>query len=156
VTGTLRQGRGLQWIDATTGRVALAKPVAEPSANEEFAAALPPAPPPEVVFSAPIQDETRVEAGSNVRVQFSRDLRAATLEGRVRAVYVDPEGADRVMETPIAGITTQYSAANRVLQVRFSPPLEPFRTVRVTLGEGITGTDGQPLAPWTLTFTTGN
>ena len=155
VTGVVRHGRGLQWIDGTTGRVALAKPMIEPPIEETTAAAIPPAPPPEVVFSIPIQDELRVTPGTNVRIQFSRDIQASTFTGRVRAVYVDPEGADREVETPIS-VSVQYTAANRVLQVRFDPPLAPFRVVKVTLGDGILGTDGQPLAPWTLSFATGS
>jgi hypothetical protein len=154
VTGIVQQGRGHLWIDGAAGRLALAKPVQDQPIEETTAAAIPAAPPPEVVFSVPIQDELRVEPGTNVRIQFSRDIQPSTFAGRVRAVYVDPEGADREVETPIP-LTVQYTAGNRVLQVRFDPPLAPFRVVRVMLGEGILGTDGQPLAPWTLGFTTG-
>ena len=49
--------------------------------------------------------------------------------------------------------TTEYRGAARVLEVKFSKPLERFRTVRVTFDEGVKGTDQQPLQPWTLTFT---
>jgi len=41
------------------------------------------------------------------------------------------------------------------LEIKFNTPIEPFRTVQVQLKEGITGTDGQPLRPYTLLFTTG-
>ena len=155
VTGVLRSARGLQWIDATTGTVALAKPIQEAPDDDEVVVAIPAAPPPEVVFSVPIQDELRVATSSNVRIQFSRDIRPGTFAGHVQAVYIDPEGADRVVETPIP-LTVQYTPANRVLQVRFNEPLSPFRVVKVMLTEGILGADDQPLAPWSLSFTTAN
>ena len=46
-------------------------------------------------------------------------------------------------------------AATRVLELRFTQPLERFRTVQVDLLDGVLGTDQQPLVPWTLTFLTG-
>jgi hypothetical protein len=51
--------------------------------------------------------------------------------------------------------TTTYDEGRRVMEIRFATPAEPFRTILVTLGEGITGQDGQPLRPYKLTFTTG-
>ena len=57
--------------------------------------------------------------------------------------------------TPAAEFTFQYNAANRVLELKFTKPLERFRTLKVELQEGILGTDGQPLKPWTLTFALG-
>ena len=49
-------------------------------------------------------------------------------------------------------VTFQYASANRVLELRFPKPLERFRTLKVDLLDGILGTDGQPLKPWTLSF----
>jgi hypothetical protein len=57
--------------------------------------------------------------------------------------------------TPAAEFTFQYSPANRVLEIKFPKPLERFRTLKVDLLDGIMGTDGQPLKPWTLTFMLG-
>ena len=42
-----------------------------------------------------------------------------------------------------------------MLELKFTKPLERFRTVRIELGEGILGTDKQPLKPWTLSFDVG-
>jgi hypothetical protein len=42
-----------------------------------------------------------------------------------------------------------------VLEIRFSQPIERFRTVQIELLEGVLGTDQQALAPWTLKFMTG-
>jgi hypothetical protein len=57
--------------------------------------------------------------------------------------------------TPTAEFTFQYTPASRVLELRFAKPLERFRTFKIDLLEGIMGTDGQPLKPWTLTFSLG-
>ena len=155
IRGVVQQGRGLLWLDADAGSLALAKPPTETVAEEE-PIRVPAGPPPEVVFSAPTQDETDVSMGTTVRIQLSRDLDASTLKNRIRAGYVvGPGVAGGEPPMPSADFTVQYSGANRVVEIRFTKPLERFRTVKIELLEGILGTDGQPLKPWTLTFETG-
>jgi hypothetical protein len=118
---------------------------------------VPAGPPPEVVFSTPTEDETDVATTTSVRVQFSRDIDPATIKGHVRVSYSQAQSAERgEPDTPPVDFTTQYNNANRVLEVRFAKPLERFRTIKVELLEGITGTDGQGLKPWTLTFALGS
>jgi hypothetical protein len=154
VSGTVQQGRGLQWIDAQGGTPRLAKPPSEEKPPEVPVSA-PVAPPPEVVFSAPTNDETDVALTTSVRIQFTRDLDPATIKGRVKVSYLESEGAARGQAaTPAIEFTTQYNAGNRVLEIRLTNPLERFRTVKVDLLDGIAGTDKQPLKPWTLTFMT--
>src|SRR5262249_717446 len=109
VTGVLQQGRGLQWLDAKSGSLKLTPP--PKGINEEGAIRVPAAPPPEVVFSTPIDDETDVVPATNVRVQFSRDIDAATFKGRVRVNYSGPDS------TPSPEFTTQYLPGTRVLEV---------------------------------------
>lgn len=156
VTGTLQQGRGLQWLEAEPGSLKLTKPPAEPPSVREPQIRVPAGPPPEVVFSAPIQDETDVPPSSSVRIQFSRDIDPATLKGRIRTQYLGGAMAASGGPSPLkTEFTTEYRPASRVLEIRFAQPLEPFRTVQVDLLDGIAGTDLQPLAPWTLTFITG-
>ena len=58
-------------------------------------------------------------------------------------------------DTPPIELATQYNGPSRVLEIRFTKPLERFRTVKLELLEGIVGTDAQPLKPWTLTFSLG-
>lgn len=155
VTGTLQEGRGLQWLDAEAGTLTLTKAPTEPPA-EESPIRVPVAPPPEVVFSAPIEDETDVSLSPNIRIQFSRDINPASLKDRVRVKYVEPAGLPGV--DPAAAtleFATQYLPGSRVLEIRVVDGLERFRRVQVELLEGIVGTDRQPLAPWTLTFETG-
>ena len=70
--------------------------------------------------------------------------------------YVQAQSLERgEPDTPPVEFTTQYNAANRVLEIRFNKPLDRFRTVKLDLAEGILGTDQQPLKPWTLTFALG-
>ena len=155
VTGTVQHGRGLQWLEAEAGTLAAAKPPTE-TVDTEPPIRVPAAPPPEVIFSAPTQGETDVSMSTNVRIQFSRDIDAATLKGHVRVSYLDSQTRERGEPvTPTAEFTTQFNAANRVLEIRFTKPLERFRTLKVELVEGILGTYQQPLKPWTLTFDTG-
>jgi hypothetical protein len=109
-----------------------------------------------VIFSTPTGGETDVGTGTNIRIQFSRDISAATLKNTVRVRYDEAETAARgVPATPAPEFSTQYRGANRVLEIQFPNPLEPFRTVVVELGDGIVGTDQQPLVPWRLSFVTG-
>jgi len=154
VSGVLQQGRGLQWLDATGTTMLLAKPPPEPPA-QEAPIRVPAAPAPEVVFSTPTTDETDVPPTSTIRVQFSRDINASTFRGHITIKYDEPEvKRPGEPETPTIEFTTQYLPGNRVLEVRFAKPLEPFRSVQVELGDGVIGMDQQPLVPWKLTFTT--
>lgn len=154
VSGTVQQGRGLQWLDATAGSLKLVPPPKE--VTEETQIRVPAAPPPEVVFSAPIAEETDVPLSTNVRIQFSRDIDPTTLRNRIRVSYSDAETRERGEPvTPTVEFTTQYLPGTRVLEIKFRDPLERFRTLTVSLQDGILGTDKQPLAPWTLEFQTG-
>jgi len=150
--GTVQQARGLLLVDAEAGSLALAKPPVETHTEEE-PIRVPAGPPPEVVFSTPTEDETDVLMSTSVRIQFSRDLDQSTLKGRIKPHYLQSQSAERgEPAAPPVEFTFQYSAANRVLEIKFTKPLERFRTLKVDLVEGIVGTDGQPLKPWTLTF----
>ena len=156
VTGTLQQGRGLQWLDGQGGSIRLAQAPRE--APEEVTVHVPMSPPPEVVFSAPTRDETDVSLSTRIRIQFSRDMDPASLRGRVRMSYVDADPARAANEPTAAGaiaFTTQYQPGNRVLEIKVTNPLEGFRGVKVELLEGIAGMDKQALKPFTLTFETG-
>jgi Big-like domain-containing protein len=153
--GTPQLVRGLVVLDAEAGSLVAAKAPTE-TTREEEPIRVPAGPPPEVVFSAPTQDETDVLMGTTVRIQFSRDLDPATLKGRIKPHYLQSQSAERGEPvTPPVEFTFQYAPANRVLELKFTKPLERFRTLNIDLLEGIMGTDGQPLKPWTLTFMLG-
>jgi hypothetical protein len=149
VRGVVKQKDALVWIEAA----AIAK--AEPSqeAAEPTQPAVPPGPPPEVRFSVPTEGETDVSPTTSVRIQTTRDLDETTLKDRVRLSYVGPFPGGAAAG-PIQHTET-WDPGNRVLTIKLADPLERFLTIKVELLEGIKGTDGQPLKPWTLTFTTG-
>jgi Bacterial Ig-like domain len=157
VTGTLQQGRGLQWLNAEAGSLKVTQ--APRDLTEDGPIRVPSAPPPEVVFSTPTAGETDVLTGVGVRIQFSRDINPATFRGNIRVTYVEAgapsPGAPATETPPAAEFTTQYLPGTRVLQLKFTAPLAPFRTVQIELLDSIIGTDSQPLKPWTLTFQTG-
>ena len=157
VTGIVKTGRGLVWLDAKEEDLKLAKPPTETTpADTEPVVRVAPAPRPEVVFSAPTQDETDVSMGTNVRIQFSRDIDQATLKGHVKAHYIESQTAERGEPvTPAAEFTMNYIAPTRVLEIKFTKPLERFRTLHIDLTDEILGTDKQPLKPWTLSFDSG-
>jgi hypothetical protein len=151
VSGVVRSENGLTWIEAN--QVLAARPVAE-SLEEEEPAPPPVGPSPEVVFSTPTEDETDVPPDTAVRIQFSRDLQAASIEGQVRVAYVRDPGSPEPPAPP--DVKASYDGALRVVVLRFGGPLEPARRLRIELLDGIKATDGAPLTPWALTFTIGN
>jgi hypothetical protein len=53
-------------------------------------------------------------------------------------------------------LSYRYNEGSRALELRFAEPLDRLRTVKIDLLEGImSAVDNQPLAPWSVTFTTG-
>ena len=151
VAGTVRRTGALAFIEATT--------IGEATAPTETTIEValpppPPPPPPTVVFSAPMPGETDADRDGTIRIQFSRDMDPKTFRDKVRVSYggAAPAGAP---DTPPA-FTVRYNEGNRALEIKPSGPLDRFRTVKIDLLEGIlSNADNQPLAPYTLTFTTG-
>lgn len=145
VRGTVRTAKGLTWLEGTA--IELAPAPAQSVTEVEVAP--PPPPPVEVLFTAPTEGETDVSVGERLRMQVSRDLDPASLEDRVRITY-----AKATTEHTIA-FTATYAKENRALEIKPTEPLEAFQLVKIEFLEGIKGTDGGALAPFTLTFTTG-
>jgi len=150
ITGVVRRNEGLTVVEAT--HIAVARQPGGTEPRETPAA--PPAPPPavEVVFSMPTADEVDVPGTSPVRIQFSRNVNVDTLTGRIRVAYVSTAPATM---PPVPGWDLHYDSAARAAELRFRAPLEPFRTVRIEVAEGVLGFDGAPVLPWTLTFRVG-
>lgn len=152
VSGVVKEDRGLVWIVAE--ELAETSPQAEKAPERIVSSA--PAVPPEVLFSAPTNDETDVPLDTKIRVQFSRDIAPDTLKGNVRIIYSAAQAAERgEPQAPSVDAKLNYNRGTRVMEIVFEEPLERFRTMRVVLGDGIMGTDGLPLKPYTLTFTLG-
>jgi hypothetical protein len=148
VTGTVSRERGLVSLKGT--RVTIAHALEMPADGEPPVPTLPPTPV-EVVFNAPADLETDVSPSEPIRIQFSRGLDETSLEGRIRVSYLGPASPD----APTLRFDVSYDAATRAISIRTTDSLEPFRTVRVELLEGIRGFDGAPVTPWTMTFSVG-
>ena len=151
VAGTVRRTGPLAWIEATSMTEATAP---TDTAIEIALPPPPPAPAPEVVFSVPQAGDTDVDRSAAIRIQFSRDMDGRTFRDRVRVAYVGaaPAGAP---DAPPA-FTARYVDGNRALEIKPSAPFDRYRTVKIDLLEGIlSNVDNQPLAPVSLTFTTG-
>lgn len=152
VTGTVRRDGDSVWIDGSAIRAADA-PAETPI--EVAVPAMPKEPPPTVIFTAPVQDDTDIERTAPVRIQFSRDMNARSFRDAVRVTYATPALPGKPGPAPPA-FTIDYNGGVRALEIRFTQPLERFQVVKIELLEGITAVDRQPLAPWTLTFLTGS
>jgi hypothetical protein len=137
VQGTVRSAKGLTWLEGTSVELAPA-----PEETTEVTIDLPPPPPVEILFTAPAEGEGDVRTSERIRVQLSRDLDTATLKDRIRFI-------------PEVAFSTNYTKENRALEIRPTEGLPPLQEVKVEFLEGIKGTDGGALKPFTLTFMTG-
>lgn len=138
VQGTLHSTKGLSWLEAASIELTPA-----PEETVEAPVELPPPPAVEVLFTAPAEGEADVATAVKIRMQLSRDLNPETLKGRIRF-------------TPEVEFTTNYTKENRALEIRFTKALPPFTPVKMEFLEGVKGTDGGAMKPFTLTFTTGS
>jgi hypothetical protein len=146
VTGTVRRDGPQVWID---GRSIELSDADEEAPVEVPAPVIPKSPPPTVIFSAPVADDFDVRRDEPVRLQFSNDMAERTFRDTVRVRYDAPNAP------PLPKFSVSYNGGTRSLEIQFTEPLERFQVVTVELLEGITAADGQPLPPWSLTFTTG-
>ena len=154
VQGDVHIGKGLVWIEAIAIRTA--KPVSDTAPVETTTEVVPPAPPPQVIFSTPTAGEVDVTADARVRLQFSRDMTPQSFKGNVMAAYDAREAAERgIPPATTPPFVANYDQGRRTLELKFSAPFERFRTVIIRLAPGITAFDSQPLAPYELRFTIG-
>jgi Big-like domain-containing protein len=149
VTGTVHVEGVRVWVQAESIQAG-----APPTETTVDVVVPPPAKeaPPTIIFSAPIAGETDVEPATTVRVQFSRDMDPKSLRDRVRVTYL-PTAQGPAPAPP--AVTATYREGNHSVELKFTKPLERFQVVKIELLEGITASDGQPLQPWAMTFTTG-
>ncbi|HEV3214996.1 MAG TPA: Ig-like domain-containing protein [Vicinamibacterales bacterium] len=147
--GSVRQGRGLVWIEAT--QLTLGKP------DLDFHVEAPPppiaGPAPEVIFSDPEDGEGDVPLKKTVRLQFSRDINPESLKGNVRWHYAAPESRE---ELPQAKLAVRYEGATRSVEIKIdADDLTRYKNIVIELTDGIAATDGARLKPWTITFSFG-
>ncbi len=152
VTGVVGLVGSLVYITASA--LQAANPPTE-TAVEVAVPERPPLPQPEVIFSAPVDDDHDVERNAPVRIQFSRDVNPKTIRDRVKVTYVPSPAAGAAPASTPPSFTVTYNDAAHAIEIRFAHPLDRFQQVRVEVLDGITALDGQMVKPWTLTFTTG-
>ena len=149
MSGVVKESRGLVWIVAE--ELVETSPQAEKAPEQIVSSA--PAVPPEVLFSAPTNDETDVPLDTKIRVQFSRDINPDTLKGNVSDPLLERAG-HRARRA--AGALARREAELQPRHARAGDRLRgAVGTVphgQAGLGEGIMGTDGLPLKPYSLTF----
>ena len=155
VTGEVRFAKGMVLIEA--GTITLADPPKKPVSPAVLVETRR-APPPEVIFTAPLEGDADVPSDTTVRIQFSRDMDPDSFESQVRIHYataasVSVDLADA--NPPVTDFEVEYLGRNRVLLIRFVEELERFRTLNVELLEGITASDGVPIESWALSFFVG-
>lgn len=154
ITGTVRREGNRVWIEGR--EIALSSaPATQPDDAPVDMPVTAPEPPPTVVFSAPVPDDTEVAPNAMVRIQFSRDMDTRTFKDRVRVIYDSAPGMPPPTGVAQPVFTYTYNVGSRGIEVKFTRPLERQQRVRIDLLEGITAIGGDPLKPWTLTFTTG-
>jgi hypothetical protein len=146
------QDRGLVTIAGTA--VATATAPEAPPVEEEAPPPAAPLEPAEVVFSSPYEGEVDVPLTTSVRVQFSRGLDPASIAGRIRVSYAGAAPPDAPQPASLEFQHT-YDAGTRAIEIKFTQPLDRFRTLRIELLEGLKAFDGAPVKPWTLTYSVG-
>jgi Bacterial Ig-like domain len=150
VTGTVGRSAGLVWIDGEKIGLGTAP---EPAAVVQVEVPKV-GPAPEITFSIPTPEDIDVETTVLVRIQFSRDMEAASFKDRVRVRYVTPPAEGGPTSPPL--FSTAYREGTKVLEIKFSGRLDRFRIVEIELQDGIAAFDSAKLVtPWKLTFTTG-
>lgn len=149
VQGTVRSAKGVTWLDGTSIELA-----PTPEETTEVVIDTPPPPPVEILFTAPTEGEADVRSTERIRMQLSRDLDPETLKGRVRLTYASPDIKDTA-QAPAIEFTTNYTRENRALEIRPAAPLDRLKVVKLEILDGVKGTDGGAMAPFTLTFTIG-
>ncbi len=92
ITGSVRMHGGMVLISAD--QIALADP---PNAPERRVVSQEPriALPPEIIFSAPLADDTDVPSDTTVRIQFSRDMDPDSFQNLIKVSYSDPQRTNR-------------------------------------------------------------
>ena len=111
--GTVKTGRGLLVARRRSRRPSARQAADRNAAADDEPIRVPAGPPPEVIFSAPTQDETDVSMSTTVRIQFSRDIdpvdaRRATCASR----YLESQTAERgEPTTPTARVHVAVHAA---------------------------------------------
>jgi hypothetical protein len=97
----------------------------------------PSGPPPEVVFTLPLDQEVGIGLDTEFRIQFSDDMNPHSFAGNVVLEYTDEN------EPPVS-VELSYDKLSRTLAVK-PETLLPAREVRLIIFGGVVNEDGVPL-----------
>ena len=151
VTGDVRVHEGMVILHA--GSIRSAEPVEQQPAATRVRRRQ--GPPPEIIFSAPLEGDADITTDATVRIQFSRDMDPVSFQERVQVSYRQGVSGNLQDNSSPLLFEIEYRGLNRVLEIRFIDPLLLFRTVNVSLLAGVTASDGAALDPWSLSFVVG-
>ena len=126
VTGVVGRVGSLVYITATALQAANAP---TETAVEVAVPERPPLPQPEVIFSAPVDDDHDVERSAPVRIQFSRDVNPKTIRDRVKVSYVASPAAGAAPASTVPRL-------HRHLQRCGARDRNPFRAAAGALSTG--------------------
>ena len=134
-------------IQAATGDT-LAIVVQTTGATRSFALAVPPVIPPVIVRTDPPPHKRDVPLNASLVIVFSQPIDATTLTGANVQLFNDG--------TVVPGVVS-FSDAQQVIGV-FQPsaPLAPNSNYQIAVGSGVRDTHGNPLAPVSVPFATGD
>jgi hypothetical protein len=96
-------------------------------------------PPPEVLFTLPLDQERGIDLDTTFQIQFSDDMNPQSFAGNVVLEYVDEN-------EPSPEVELSYDEMSRTLSVQ-PERLLPAREVRLIIFDGVVNEDGVPLVP---------
>ncbi len=98
-------------------------------------------PPPEVVFTLPLEGERDVPLDAKFHVQFSKDMKESSFNRNIDLLYADDDGT----ANPFPDIALSYDGDTRTLTIIPNARLEPGREIRLILYAEIEDEEGQRL-----------
>jgi len=98
-------------------------------------------PPPEVIFTVPLNGERGISLDSEFRIQFSNDMNRASFDRNVDLLYADDTGEGN----PFPEMRVSYDEHSRGLVVNPGKRLEPGKEIHLVLYEGIRDDEGRSL-----------
>jgi hypothetical protein len=116
------------------------EPGMEPLDAEEESRASPAGPPPEILFTMPLDGEKEIPLDSEFMIQFSKDMDPECFAGNVELSYSAANDGE-----PQPKLDLRYDAMKQTLVVRPKTRLLPQKTIRLVLRRGIRDEDGIPL-----------
>lgn len=100
-------------------------------------------PPPEVTFTLPLAGDRSIPLDTDFKVQFSKDMNAASFHRNVDLLYADDDG----IGNPFPDLEVLYDEPSRTLVVKPNKTLEPGKEIHLILYDPIEDTEGQKLSP---------